>query len=103
MGKTSNASAVATVTWTKTPSKWDKRLEREFRNLALEETKGTLTNAGALRLEMLSLWRENLRCPLSSDEILLQIKHDRLLEKTEQLLKEYVEFQETAPKKGTVT
>ncbi|MHB8519514.1 MAG: hypothetical protein ACYDH9_02035 [Limisphaerales bacterium] len=87
------------VTVTQPPSEWDKDMEREFRKLALEEAKGALTAEQAFRLERLSYWRNNLLCPSSSEEILLQIKRDRLLKKTEQLLKEYVEFQEATGKK----
>jgi hypothetical protein len=76
-------------------------MEREFRKLALEEVKGTLTAGQALRLEELNRWRDRLLHPQSAEEILLQIKRDRLLERMEGLLKEYVEFQEATGKKRT--
>ncbi len=93
----SNAALVVTVTQRVT--EWDKRMEREFRELALQEAKGTLNAENARRLEELSFVRNSLLCPPSPEEILLQIKRDRLLEKTEQLLREYVEFQEATDKK----
>lgn len=84
------------MTMTQTPSIWDKRLEREFRKLALDEAKGPIADADARRLNQLNLWRDQLLCPLTVDEILLQMKRDRLLTRMENLLKEYVEFQESA-------
>jgi hypothetical protein len=93
----SNAAVVVTVT--QRPTEWDKGMQREFRALALRDAKGTLTAETARRLEELSFLRNSLLCPPSAEEILLQIKRDRLLEKTEQLLKEYVEFQEATDKK----
>ena len=88
-----------TVTMSEAVSEWDKQMEREFRKLALEEAKGTLTTGQASRLEELNIWRDRLLHPQSAEEILLQIKRDRLLEKMEELLKEYVEFQEAAGNK----
>jgi hypothetical protein len=90
---------VVTVTMSKAVSEWDKQMEREFRKLALEEAKGTLTAEQASRLEELNLWRDRLLNPQPAEEMLRQIKRDRLLERMEELLKEYVEFQEAAGKK----
>jgi hypothetical protein len=84
------------MTMTQAPSTWDKKLEREFRKLALEEAKGTIAGDDARRLNQLNHWRDQLLSPLTSDEILLQMKRDRLLERMEILLKEYVELQEAA-------
>jgi len=84
------------MTMVQTPSTWDKRLEREFRKLALEEAKGTIAGDDARRLNQLNHWRDQLLNPLTSDEILLQMKRDRLLARMEILLKEYVELQEAA-------
>ena len=81
-----------------TPSVWDKKLEREFRKLALEEAKGTIGKDDVLRLDELNHWRDQMQCPLTADQILLQMKRDRLLARMESVLKEYVEFQETANK-----
>lgn len=80
------------------PGEWNKQLEREFRKLALEEAKGTLGSEGAKRLEQLNCWRNRLLCPQPAEEILLQIKRDRLLARMEELLNDYVEFQEEAGK-----
>ena len=84
------------MTMNQTPSTWDKRLEREFRKLALEEAKGTIAGDKAGRLNQLNYWRDQLLCPLTADEILLQMKRDRLLARMESLLNEYVELQEAA-------
>lgn len=88
-----------TITVRQHPRDWDKRMEREFRKLALEEAKGTLGHDQAARLEELSSWRDRLLCPPSAEEILLQIRRDRLLEKTEELLEAYVQFQEATDRK----
>src|ERR1700690_4260547 len=56
------------------PAEWNSHIEREFRNLALAEAKGTLTPAEAHRLEQLSFWRDRLVQPATPEEILLQIK-----------------------------
>jgi hypothetical protein len=78
------------------PSVWDKKLDREFRDLALQEAKGEISTKNASRLEELSHWREQLVLPQTVEETLLQIKRDRLLARMENLLQEYVEFQEAA-------
>ncbi|WCJ58851.1 hypothetical protein NXS98_14155 [Fontisphaera persica] len=81
------------------PKEWTKQMEREFRRLALLEAKGTLAGDQVSRLEELSLLRDRLFCPQPEEEILLQLKRDRLLEKISNTLREYVEFQEGAGKK----
>lgn len=85
------------------PKEWSKQMEREFRQLALVEAKGNLTVEQMARLETLSLWRERLSNPRQADEVLLQLKRDRLLEKISDTLREYVEFQESAHKKRPAT
>ena len=87
------------VMLSKNPTEWDKKLEQEVRKLALLEAKGTLSQEQAGRLEQLSEWRNSLLDPPPPEEILLQIRRDRLLEKTEKLLRAYVEFQEATGKK----
>jgi hypothetical protein len=74
-------------------SEWEIHMEKEFRKLALEEAKGTITGAQVKRLEQLNQWRDRLLNPQSAEELLKQIKRDRLLAKTEELLNEYVELQ----------
>lgn len=85
-----------TLTVTQAPSEWSKGLEREFRKLALEEATGKISRNDMSRLEQLSHWRNQLLCPQSEEETLLQMKRDRLLARMENLLQEYVEFQEAA-------
>lgn len=91
------------LTLRQAPTDWDKRLEREFRRLALEELRGTLTAGKAKRLDDLNRWRDRLLCPQPAEEILLQIKRDRLLARTQEIIKDYVEFQEAAGKKRAAT
>ena len=83
------------------PTAWDRKLEREFRDLALEEAKGTLSRSNGRRLEYLTRWRNLLLDGQSTEEILFQLKRDRLLARMESVLKEYVDFQDLANKKGT--
>ena len=94
-----SGSEAATVTLSKSPTEWDKKMEQEFRKLALAEARGGLSKEQAARLEELTDWRNSLLAPPSPEEILLQIKRDRLLEKTGKLLRAYVEFQEATGKK----
>jgi hypothetical protein len=83
-----------TLTLTQTPKEWSRELDHEFRRLALEEAKGELSSPLLERLEMLSRWRDQLKNPRTPDEILLQLRRDRLLEKMSEALKAYVEFKE---------
>jgi hypothetical protein len=98
----SQASLVGSfvVTVPQSPSVWDKKMEQEFRKLALTEANNTISKEGASRLEQLSRWRDQLLCPQTEDETLLQMKRDRLLVRMENLLQEYVEFQEAASQTG---
>jgi hypothetical protein len=91
------------VTIMQTPSIWDKKMEREFRKLALAEANSTISKADASRLEQLSQWRDQLLFPQTVDETLLQMKRDRLLTRMENLLQEYVEFQEAAGQTGSAS
>jgi hypothetical protein len=75
---------------------WNKRLEKEFRGLALLEAKGTISVDESKRLNWLSRQRDRLVCPQTAEEYMLQRKRDRLLAKTAELLNEYVEFQRRA-------
>lgn len=81
------------------PKEWTKQMAREFRQLALREATGNLTAAQMERLETLSLWRDWLSNPRSADEVLLQLRRDRLLEKISDTLRQYVELQESTNKK----
>lgn len=80
------------------PGEWDTELEREFRKLALAEAERTLTAEQVGRLEQLNGWRDQLLHPQPAEEMLLQIKRDRLLNRMEEVLNDYVEFQEAASK-----
>lgn len=75
---------------------WTPALEREFSKLALEELKGTIQADGMHRLEQLTNLRNRLQEPLSSEELLMQIRRDRILEKMADALSEYVKFFGTA-------
>jgi len=87
------------LTMSQAPTLWDKKLEREFRKLALEEARGTISKEDERRLQKLDHWRNQLLCPQTADEILLQLKRDHLLARMESLLTEYVQFQEAAAQK----
>jgi hypothetical protein len=65
---------------------WDNQLEREFRKLALREAKGLLNRTEAMRLEELNFFRDRLKDPQLPEEMLLQIRRDRLLARMEELL-----------------
>jgi hypothetical protein len=93
------ANQTMVLTITQSPSAWDKRLEKEFRSLALVEGKGALSPRDGKRLNELTQWRNRLLHGQTSEEISLQLKRDRLLDRMESLLREYVEFQETANQK----
>ena len=92
-----NAAMVLTIS--EPPSQWDKRLEKEFRGLALAEAKGTLSETQGWRLEELNRLRNRLLNGMTAEEISVQLKRDRLLARMESVLREYVEFQETTGKK----
>jgi hypothetical protein len=84
------------------PEKWTNAMEQEFRTLALAEATRTITPEQATRLQKLDIWRERLINPRPIEEILLQLKRDRLLEKITVNLREYVQFQESASRsRGT--
>jgi hypothetical protein len=93
------ANQAMVVTLKQSLSAWDKKLEREFRGLALAEAKGTLSDVQCHRLEELTRWRNRLLNAQTSEEISLQLKRDRLLARMENVLKEYVEFQEATGQK----
>ena len=94
-GATVSASSESVVmTLARSPSEWTKRMEREFRSLAFCEAKGSSSIEQAERLNELTRWRNQLLHAPTSEETLRQLKRDRLLARMEELLKEYVEFQE---------
>jgi len=95
-----NATEMA-VQWvvSDVPNEWDKKLEREFRKLALSEAQGNISQQQAARLEQLNRWRNELLYPPTAEDVLLQLKRDSLLLRMEKLLKEYVEFEASANKK----
>ena len=98
--KRDRTAEAVVVTLRREPSEWTKRMEREFRRLALEEAKGSLSAVQGTRLEELSRWRNHLLHGPTAEETLLQLKRDRLLTRMEDLLKEYVQFQEGADQAG---
>ena len=100
-GTQETAESAVVLTMGEAPSEWDKNMEREFRKLALEEAEGTLRSEAATRLEELNCWRDRLLNPQPADEILLQIRRDRLLARMEEILNDYVEFQEATGKTRT--
>ena len=93
------ANQAMVLTISESPTAWDKKLEKEFRSLALAEAKGTLTARDGKRLNELTSWRNRLLLGQTAEEISSQLKRDRLLDRMESLLREYVEFQEAANQK----
>ena len=63
--------------------KWTPAKEREFRRLALEEVRGAINPTESSRLNELERFRNRLMNPQTPEEILMQIKRDRILEKME--------------------
>lgn len=82
-------------------AQWDKKLEKEFRSLALKEAKGEISQSEVERLEHLNALRDRLLNPQPAEEILRQIRRDRLLGRMQGILNEYVEFEETTGKTRT--
>ena len=93
------AGGAMVLTVSQAPTEWTRKMEREFRRLALEEARGLLSSNQMARLEELSRWRNQLEQPRTTEEVLSQLKRDRLLEKIAEALREYVQFQEDADKK----
>jgi hypothetical protein len=81
------------------PVEWNPQLEKEFRILARAEAVGKLSAYELARLGFLNKLRDRLRNPPSPDNILAQIRHDRLLDQMQKVLSEYVEFRETQDQK----
>jgi hypothetical protein len=79
---------------------WNDELEKEFRSLALKEAEGTLSADSSARLHELNWLRDTLKVPRTSEEILLQIQRDRIVDKLSAALEEYVEFQKAARHAG---
>jgi hypothetical protein len=97
------ASESVGVTISKTPTEWTKTQEKELRRLALKEATRDITREEMNRLNWLSSARNHYSNPLSTEEILLQIRRDRILEKMAEALRDYVEFAESTDNKGTTT
>jgi hypothetical protein len=95
----SDSGGSVVITLALSPEDWTKAMEREFRRLVLAEAKGALTAADAARLEQLNHWRDQLNHPRPTEEILAQLRRDRVLDRIAQSLKDYVEFQEGPGKK----
>lgn len=93
------ANQAIVLTISESPTIWDKKLEKEFRALALSEAKMELSAREEKRLEEVTRWRNRLLHGQTAEEISLQLKRDRLLNRMESLLREYVEFQEASNQK----
>ena len=99
---TSNASSV-TISLREDPKEWTKRMEREFRELAFNAATGTLTSDQRQRLGLLSALRDRLIAPRTSEEVLLELRRNRMLERISEALRCYVEFQGDTGKKRSAT
>jgi hypothetical protein len=99
--RTITTSANLPLTFSQTPSEWKKADEKEFRHLAFKEATGSISDSETQRLNRLSRARDHRLNPLSGEEVLLQIRRDRILEKMAEILEDYVEFTESAGNKRT--
>ena|ERR1700734_988583 len=80
---------------------WTKGNDRDFRRLALKEATGEITREEMRRLNRLSAASDRCLNPMSTEEVLLQIRRDLILGKMAQALQDYVEFTESTHNKGT--
>jgi hypothetical protein len=101
--ETITSSANVIVSIPQNPKEWTKANEKEFRALTLKEATGAITRGEMRRLNWLSRTRDHCLSPLSTEEVLLQIRRDRILEKLADVLQEYVEFNRSTGQKGTTT
>jgi hypothetical protein len=99
--RTITRSDNVTLTFRQTSKEWTKTDEKEFKRLALKEVTGNISDKELRSLNMLSWARDHQLNPLSAEEILLQIRRDRILEKMAAILEDYVEFTESTGNKGT--
>jgi hypothetical protein len=90
---------VVSYTLHESAKEWTKKMEREFRQLALLEATGRLTREQTMRLEELSQSRERLVTPRTPEEILMQLRRDKMVESMAETLRKYVHFQESTDKK----
>jgi hypothetical protein len=97
-----SAASASTVSIRMAPeqTEWNKTLEKEFRALAAKEASGRIEFPELQRLEKLSMIRNVTKSPRTSDEILTQLRRDRVLEKLSEALNEYVEFRESRTQGG---
>jgi hypothetical protein len=80
--------------------KWTKIMEREFCELAMAEANEKINDEQMARLEDLSRIRDHFQEPRSPQEILLQIRSDRILEKLTDTLRACIAFDEWKTKTG---
>jgi hypothetical protein len=83
------------LSWPAEITEWTKSLEKEFRTLVAHEATQGLADDELYRLEYLEGQRNSLNNQQSADEVLLQMKHDRVVSKLADALREYVEFKRT--------
>lgn len=90
------AQPIVTLAIPDVPGKWTDEMRSEFRKLSIAEATGKLSSDGLGRLEVLSQYRERLLSPRTTEEILLQLRRDRILARMAETIKEYVEFKDGA-------
>lgn len=101
--KTFTTSGNVTLTISPSEIEWTKANEKEFRRLAIKEATQNLTPDEMRRLNWLSGVRDRNSNPATAEEVLLQIRRDRIVEKLAEVLKDYVQFIEGANTKGTAS
>jgi microcompartment protein CcmL/EutN len=99
--RTITRSENVTLSFHPSSREWSKADEKEFKHLALREATEDITQEEMKRLNRLSSLRDHNSNPLSAEEVLLQIRRDRILERMAEVLHDYVEFTQSTGNKGT--
>lgn len=94
-----HSPSTITLSISEFPLEWTKQMETEFRRLALAEARGDIEDVQLVRLELLGRYRDRLLHPRTPDEILLQLRRDRILTKMAETIRQYVEFTEISNRK----
>ena len=95
VSRAQDRATVAVISLGTKPTEWNPRLEREFKRLGMQEAGGSISAEALDRLELLNRWRNDLIGAPTAEEVLLQIRRDRLLARMEAVLNDYVEFAKT--------
>ncbi len=89
-GQTNQSSSVVVVSVEKTA--WEKRDVRRFKQLAVKRALGTVTEEEQEEFFMLQEARRRLESPLTSDQILAELRRERLMKDLEDFLGKHAPF-----------